>query len=236
LGGAGAVIIGGLYWKKGTTLAAYISMITGSTMALAGIVIRQLNHDFFLNGMQISFITAIAACTVYVIVSLLTYKKEDVNLDKILNRGEYSIADDVVVGDTHVPSRSKWRTVWTKFGLTDEFSKGDKFIFFCVYGFTGFWYLVFILITAYHLIFGTDSTFWIKYWWIYLLYSLPLSTVLTIWMAAGGVIDTKRMLQRLKTIKRDVYDDGWEGEEAKEASDIKEPDKAVSSEKTAADS
>src|SRR5690606_34668097 len=31
LGGAGAVIIGGLYWSKGTTAGAWAAMITGST-------------------------------------------------------------------------------------------------------------------------------------------------------------------------------------------------------------
>ncbi|MDD2706865.1 MAG: hypothetical protein PHV34_02555 [Verrucomicrobiae bacterium] len=41
LGGSGSVLIGGLYWKKGTTPAAWAAMITGSFLAVGGIVINQ---------------------------------------------------------------------------------------------------------------------------------------------------------------------------------------------------
>ncbi len=38
LGGAGAVIMGGLYWKKGTTAGAYGAMLTGSGLAILGFI------------------------------------------------------------------------------------------------------------------------------------------------------------------------------------------------------
>jgi len=38
LGGAGSVILGGLYWKKGTTAGAWSAMLTGSCLALIGFV------------------------------------------------------------------------------------------------------------------------------------------------------------------------------------------------------
>ena len=41
-GGSGAVIIGGLYWKRGTTAAAWSAMIVGAVIAVGGIVIQQL--------------------------------------------------------------------------------------------------------------------------------------------------------------------------------------------------
>src|SRR5205814_6670257 len=37
-GGAGAAIIGGLYWKKGTTSAAWAAAITGSVLSFIGII------------------------------------------------------------------------------------------------------------------------------------------------------------------------------------------------------
>jgi SSS family solute:Na+ symporter len=40
-GGAGAVIIGGLYWSRGTTMAAWVAMIVGSTLAVGGILLQQ---------------------------------------------------------------------------------------------------------------------------------------------------------------------------------------------------
>lgn len=41
LGGAGAVILGGLYWKKGTTLGAWAALGTGSSLALLGFIGQQ---------------------------------------------------------------------------------------------------------------------------------------------------------------------------------------------------
>ncbi len=40
LGGAGAVIIGGLYWKRGTTEAAWTALILGTIMAFGGMLIQ----------------------------------------------------------------------------------------------------------------------------------------------------------------------------------------------------
>lgn len=42
LGGAGAVIVGGLYWKRGTTGGAFAALTTGATIAVGGIVLEQL--------------------------------------------------------------------------------------------------------------------------------------------------------------------------------------------------
>ncbi len=41
LGGAGAVIIGGLYWKRGSTRGAWGAFLIGSTVAVGGIVAQQ---------------------------------------------------------------------------------------------------------------------------------------------------------------------------------------------------
>lgn len=41
-GGAGIVIVGGLYWKRGTTPAAFAALITGSGIATAGVLLQQL--------------------------------------------------------------------------------------------------------------------------------------------------------------------------------------------------
>lgn len=42
---AGALILGGLYWKKGTTEAAMITMIVGATLAIAGVLAEQYWPD-----------------------------------------------------------------------------------------------------------------------------------------------------------------------------------------------
>ncbi|MEE2681077.1 MAG: hypothetical protein VX641_01770 [Planctomycetota bacterium] len=44
VGGAGSAIIGGLYWKRGTTAAAWTAMIAGMTLSGGGIVLKQLDE------------------------------------------------------------------------------------------------------------------------------------------------------------------------------------------------
>lgn len=41
LGGSGPCIVGGLYWKRGTTAGAWAALTTGSTMAVAAIIVQK---------------------------------------------------------------------------------------------------------------------------------------------------------------------------------------------------
>jgi SSS family solute:Na+ symporter len=43
VGGAGAAILGGLYWNKGTTAGAWAAMVTGSILSVTGIVAKPLH-------------------------------------------------------------------------------------------------------------------------------------------------------------------------------------------------
>ncbi len=73
VGGAGAAIIGGLYWRKGTTAGAWAAMLTGSTLSAGGIVLRQIYGTTFpFNGREIAFYASLVAILCYVVVSLLT--------------------------------------------------------------------------------------------------------------------------------------------------------------------
>lgn len=80
LGGSGAVIVGGLYWKKGCTSAAYCSLALGTIVGVGGIIIShwykiRYGHDFPLNEQWLFALTMLCASLIYVIVSLLTHKK-----------------------------------------------------------------------------------------------------------------------------------------------------------------
>ncbi|MCH2135558.1 MAG: hypothetical protein MK101_03130 [Phycisphaerales bacterium] len=49
-GGAGSVIIGGLYWKRGSTAAAWTAMTVGLLLAGGGTVLKQIDKSLFVTG------------------------------------------------------------------------------------------------------------------------------------------------------------------------------------------
>ncbi len=50
VGGAGSAIIGGLYWRRGTTAGAWAAMIAGMSLATFGVVVKQLPPTFVYPG------------------------------------------------------------------------------------------------------------------------------------------------------------------------------------------
>ena len=64
MGGSGAVIIGGLYWKRATTAGAWAAMFVGSGLAVTGLLLPRFIADFPLNEnwmMLIAMISGIVA-------------------------------------------------------------------------------------------------------------------------------------------------------------------------------
>jgi len=72
INGAGAAIVGGLYWRRGTTAAAWTAMIIGSTAAVGGIILQATLKDAFPVGtLWLTFCTMMMAAFSYVTVSLV---------------------------------------------------------------------------------------------------------------------------------------------------------------------
>ena len=113
IGGAGAVTIGGLYWKRGTTAGAWSALIVGSILATNCLIIKNilwpfalpwlkesyrglawlqnLPKDFPLDGTELAFGSAIVSASVYIIVSLCTKVDPDFSMDRMLHRGAYAV-------------------------------------------------------------------------------------------------------------------------------------------------
>ncbi len=200
-GGSGAVIIGGLYWKRGTTAAAWSAMITGSSIAVGGIIIHQLVDDFFINGQMFWAIAMGGSILVYILVSLLG-KKTECNLDELLHRGKYAIADEVKI-ENKAPAKG-----FCLLGMGREFSRGDRAIYLVSYIWTFLWTLVFAIGTVYNLSNEVDNAVWAKFWQVYVYIHLGVSVIIVGWFAIGGVKDIKAMFKRLDSMDRDIHDDG----------------------------
>lgn len=197
LGGAGAVIIGGLYWKRGTTPAAWTAMITGSVLAVSGIVIKQVQPDFFLNGQQMFFIAMISSSLLYVFVSLAT--KREFDLDAMLHRSASS---------QDGKSAPKPARGLAALGFSKDFDLRDTFIFFGTLGMILVYFGLFLFGLIYHLVWKTDDAWWLSFWHIFIWIGLTQALVITVWFSIGGFKDLKHMLHTLKTLTRDDADDG----------------------------
>jgi SSS family solute:Na+ symporter len=202
VGGAGAVIIGGLYWKRGTTAAAWSALITGSSIAVIGTVLTTLYEDFPINGQWFWGISMVGASLIYILVSLFG-KKSIHNMDKLLHRGEYAIEGEMKV-ISEAPAKG-----WKVLGMGKEFTKGDKFIYIVSYTWIALWTLIFLGGTLYSLTHDVQDSNWMIYWKYYIIIYALVSAVVLIWFTIGGVIDMKAMFKQLSVMKRDETDDGF---------------------------
>ena len=224
LGGAGAVIVGGLYWRKGTTAGAWAAMIIGSALSLCGIVLKnmlwhalvpslkikfaavewvqKLPSEFPYDGVQMSFATSIIAILAYIFVSLCTKVKPGFDLDKMLHREKSN------------PKIEKKKLFWKGksiseiLGITSEFTFFDKFIYYSFILWSLTFFTVFVIGTIVAIFWKTTDAGWAKYWLIHFGFLGIIGVISTIWFLVGGFRDAFDLFKSLKTMKIDMKDDG----------------------------
>lgn len=214
LGGSGAVIVGGLYWRRGTTQGAWAAMITGCTIAVLGLAIQviwpyipallEIGPKFPINGAWLAMIAYVCSIIAYIGVSLFTCK-EPANLERILHRGKYAIESDTPKSHKAHASIPVWKRA---LGFTEDFTKGDRFIYYIKLAWTAFWTIIFVVGTAVGLTVGISKEAWASYWYFVVIISAIVGSATIVWFLWGGFKDLKDLLRRLKQEKVDVQDDG----------------------------
>jgi SSS family solute:Na+ symporter len=220
VGGAGAVIIGGLYWKRGTTKAAWTAMIMGLVLTVVGFWIQHrgagflaglenqtlvavLKPIFTLTGQEMSFWVIVVVILSYLAVSLLG-RPESFNLDRMLHRGKYAVA-----GEASLAAEDR-QTILEKLGWTKEFTRWDKVVAGITLSWPLIWFVVFIIGNTWHLLRegGIPKESWLSFWhyWTWFIYAT--SIVVTAWFIIGGLYDIVYMYRRLRTMHVDDLDDG----------------------------
>ena len=223
-GGSGAVIIGGLYWDRGTTKAAWTAIIIGAFISVSGVLVKQISVEWLndtssyvqlknilefirnINGQEYWGISMGASAFAYVVVSVLD-NSEPFNMDKLLNRGKYAIEGEKKIINENT------ELGWKIFLMGEEFTRGDKLIYILNYAWTGIWTLVFIVGTIYNLSNEVSDASWMFFWRNYIYIFIVISLVIIVWFTVGGFHDLKIMMDKLKTEKRDHHDDGWVSED-----------------------
>jgi SSS family solute:Na+ symporter len=202
VGGSGAVIIGGLYWKRGTTAAAWSAMITGSIVAVGGIIVQQVVPGFPINGQMFWGLAMLCSSLVYILVSLMGGGRA-FDMDRMLHRGQFALKAEGMAPEDK-PLRG-----WKVLGTTKEFTIGDKAIYIVTYAWTFAWVLVFIIGTIYNLTHVVSNAAWMKFWEVYIWIYLAVSIVVTVWFTIGGLANMKEMISALKVMRRDHTDSGF---------------------------
>lgn len=227
LGGAGAIIIGGLYWKRGTTAAAWAAMSAGTVLAFGGMLIEQTwqpylapwltgffpdwqylaSHQskFPINGQTIYFLGMIGATATYILVSLLGPRQE-FNMDKLLHRGKYAIVDD---NTEAADALKKKMSLSEKLGITKEFSKFERFVYWATLYWSLGWWGIFLGGTLLNFFYPVSDFAWSWFWWLKIWLSLIVGIVTTVWILTGGIYDTFRLFKDLKKERVDYNDDGF---------------------------
>ncbi len=226
MAGAGAVLLGGLYWKRGTTAAAWTAMLLGSFLALGGIALQQLWPNqlapmlmerfpentwlvahaakFPINGNYLGFIAMLAASASYVLVSLLG-PRTDFDMDWLLHRGKYAVAQDIAKGNAIIPRR---RNLGEVLGLSHEFSRADKAFFWASFYWSIGWWLLFVVVTTVNIFWKMPDSAWCGIWAFKIWISVVLGIGMTIWFLYGGVKDAFQLFRDLREVKLDEHDDG----------------------------
>jgi SSS family solute:Na+ symporter len=232
LGGAGAVIIGGLYWKRGTTAAAYAALSVGSALGFGGIVVQQMwkprlvpfllqhfpdnawlpahSEKFPVNGQVLYFYSILLAILCYVLVSLLGPRKV-FDMDRLLHRGKYATTDDVQKAsevDTQIRRTFRQKFAYAA-GLTSELTGSDRILYWVTFYWSMGWWLIFLVGTLVALTIGLSDNFWSTFWWFKVVgLGFVLGLVSTVWFTWGGLRDARQLIVDLRAIVRDDADDG----------------------------
>lgn len=220
VGGAGAAIIGGLYWKKGTTSAAWTAMIVGAIIAGGSVILRQVwdnfpylierwGDDFPINGQKMAFIGSVLASGSYVLVSLIQNKKP-INMDKLLHRGEYSVDEDQKALKERGVDQKPIGKFWKFIGINKECSKSDRFVFLLLWSYNMYVLARFLVLSILWAVGVMRGEIWLRYWKYFVFEYFFIGLVFGVWVTIGGMFDLKKMYAKLRerTQEVDETDDG----------------------------
>ncbi|TDI38769.1 MAG: hypothetical protein E2P02_20100 [Acidobacteria bacterium] len=185
-GAAGVVLLGALYWRRGTRTAAWVTMIVGLGLSIVGFVYRSLDPSF-LDGRIMAFWVSVVCIVLYVVVSLLG-KDPGFDLDALLHRAPGT-------------KRRPWR-------LGPEVRRGDRVLIPAIYVLVGLFLLLHLAIGAYNWRYDIPVESWISFWPIYLYVMFGLGALFLIWITIGGFRDLFRLFRNLRVEVVDELDDG----------------------------
>lgn len=219
--GAGCAIIGGLYTRRGSSASAWAGMLTGVTLAMIGLFTKEFGGAWHpweqslpalfgalkwvdqWNGQVLGFAAMLAATVVYATVAIV--RPADFDLDRLLHRGKYRVADDEEVAI----EADRRRPFLEKIGIDRNFTGWDRAITWITLSWPIAGTILFAVVTP--LLLRDDrpgDQAWLGFWRWYTYFTLAVGTSVVIWFSIGGFRDLRRMFDLLAKRRSDERDDG----------------------------
>ncbi len=210
--GAGAALIFGLYWRRGTTAAAWAGLISGIMLTAVGYLIIQNSPEkaivfslgdavFKLDAQRTTFFIMLISIVVYVITSLFS-KQPPFDFDKLFHRGAYALEEEK--SQTFEEPVKGLKAL----GINKHFTKRDKFVYFIILVNTIFTFGAFLCITIMNMFHVASDRFWSIVWLVYIWNVIISGSIVTVWFLIGGGMNLKELLAALRSAKQNTLDDG----------------------------
>ena len=170
-------------------------------------IVWEMNRlKFPINSFEIYFMAMIVSLLVYILVSLLTFRKP-FNLDRLLHRGKYA-----VFGEVHPQMKWDVKSLYSRIiGITPEYTFWDKVIAWSVFSYT-FVYkflIAFVLVVIYNAISPWPMEWWGHYFLIVSLIVPCIAAAVTcVWFGTGSCIDMVKLFRDLKNRVANPLDNG----------------------------
>ena len=207
------------YWKKGTTTAAWVSMISGATFAVVGLLLCYYTPAWWqsysngvpqfypdgrriplLDGQEAGFWASVISLVSYIVISLCERyirRMPDFNLDRMLHRGAYAL-----------PGEAKPAVGLKALGFNNAFTLSDKIIYLITIGWNLVWFVIGITLLLLERAGVMTAARWSNFWIWFMIIGVVVGFGTTIWFLIGGVSDMRKLFHTLKTAHSDDSDDG----------------------------
>jgi SSS family solute:Na+ symporter len=209
--GAGVCIIGGLYWKRGTTQGAWAAMITGVGLIAAGLIAEHTMKELGLRYHDITILSYFGAIVMYIATSLVTSRgRPAFNMDRMLHRGAYAIEDrDAPEAATLAKWVGRVGRLERRVGIDGDFTRGDKLVYWLCIALGLGMVAVFVGLMVWDIAFRPDEAAWMTVWKVFVTLAVSLLSVVFVWFLVGGGLNLRDLIHALSDIRRIDADDGF---------------------------
>ena len=167
---------------------------------------RVTPDQFPINSQEMYFITLVLGVGLYIAISLLTCRTP-FNMERMLHRGKYHRAGEHEV----IQEKLTFRNLFKKLlGIDSQYTRGDTILAWSVFFWAVGWgFGSFVILLIWNSLSPWPDAWWVN-WFFIANIVIPgiVAVISTVWFTIGGIVDLRRLFQRLEEKEENVLDDG----------------------------